>query len=129
MLNYVKIVKQLEQDALPLFCDEGYLELLLVFICRRKNVQVPCTNDRCLEHCIGKYIKSSGVEECIRQTKVSLSVFNHIIPSPIPNPITRGDNVNSSWLRQIASFIKLSTKKYKCYSLPYSRELPKNKCK
>ena len=33
--------------------------------------------------------------------------------------------MNSSWLRQIASFIKLSTKKYKCYSLPYSRELPK----
>ena len=44
---------------------------------------------------------------------------------PLPIPITRGNNVNSPWLRQIASFIKLSTKKYKCYSLPYSRELPK----
>ena len=54
-----------------------------------------------------------------------LSVFNHIIPSPLPNPINRGDNVNSSWLRQIASFIKLCTKKYKWYSLPYSRDLPK----
>ena len=69
MLNFMKITKQFDQDALPIFCDEGvfriivdtYLQILIPMLRGFHAV-------KCVEYCIGKYIQESGVEGSLRQT-------------------------------------------------------------
>ena len=77
MLNFKKLTKQFNQDALPVFCDEGVFRILVDIYLQRKDefhMLIPMLGAfhtaKCVEHCIGKYIQGCGIEESLRQTKV-----------------------------------------------------------
>ena len=74
----VKIANQLDQKILPLYCDEGVFRILIDNYLQRQNqfkVFVPMLGSfhtaKCLEHCIGKYIEDTGIDDCLSQTKVA----------------------------------------------------------
>ena len=77
MLNFVKVSNRLDQETLPLFCDEGVLRIVLDIYLQKKNEfcnVIPMLGDfhtaKYIEHCIGKYIQGSCIEESLRQTQV-----------------------------------------------------------
>ena len=77
MLNFVKVSNRLDPGILPLVCDEGFLGLFLTFTCRKKdefcNIILMLGDFhtvKYVDHCIGKYIKGSSIEESLRQTQV-----------------------------------------------------------
>ena len=75
MRNFNELVGQLNQDA-PLFCEEAVLRIVVdLFLQKQKHIQnlIPIFRgfhtEKCLQHSIGKYIRSSALEESIRQTR------------------------------------------------------------
>ena len=78
MLNMVKIANQLDQKILPVYCYEGVFRILIDNYLQRQNqfkVLIPMLGSfhtaKCLEHCIGKYIEDTGIDDCLSQTKVA----------------------------------------------------------
>ena len=77
MKNFIQLVGQLKQDALPLFCDEGVFRIV-VDICLQNQDQFRNLismlggfhTAKMSAHSIGKYIRGSGLEESLRQTRV-----------------------------------------------------------
>ena len=77
MQYYVKLLNQLKQKSLPKFCDEGVFRLVL-------NIYLKCPKDfmdlvpmscafrtaKCVQRCIGKYIKGKGLEDPLVETDV-----------------------------------------------------------
>ena len=66
MLNFVKLAKQLDQDALPVFCDECVFRILVdIYVQRKDKFDIlifmlrAFHTVKCVEHCIGKYIQES----------------------------------------------------------------------
>ena len=77
MVNFTKLVKQLKQDALPLFCDEGVFRIMIdIYLQKQDQFKsiIPMLGGfhtaKCFEHCIGKYIQGSGLEQSLKQTRV-----------------------------------------------------------
>ena len=74
MLNFVKIVEQLDQDALLIFCDKGLFRILVNFTSKGKmnfRFLFKCLVDfMSVKHCIEKCIQGSEIEGSLRQTKV-----------------------------------------------------------
>ena len=77
MLNFLKVAKQLNQEALPFFCDEGVFRIVLdIYLQREQQFKtlLPMLGSfqtaKCVQHCIGKYIQGSGIEDSLTQTKV-----------------------------------------------------------
>ena len=55
MLNLLKILKQLDQYALPILCDKGVFRILVQIL---GGFHVA----KCVENCIKKCIQGSGIE-------------------------------------------------------------------
>ena len=69
MLNFVKIAKQLDQDALPIFCDKGVFRIPdNIYLQKKDKFQILIQMlggfhaAKCVKHCIGRYIQGSGME-------------------------------------------------------------------
>ena len=62
MLIFVKVSNRLDQEALPLFCDEGVFRIVLDINLQKKYefCNIPMLGDlytaKYVEYCIGKYI-------------------------------------------------------------------------
>ena len=76
-LNMVKIASQLDQNIIPVYCDEGVFRILIDIHLQRQNqfkVLIPMPGSfhtaKCLEHCIRKYIEETGIDDCLSKTKV-----------------------------------------------------------
>ena len=77
MLNFVKRSNRLDQETQPLFCDEGVFRIVLDIYLQKKfefcNI-IPVLEGfhtaEYVEHCIGKYIQGSCIEESLRQTQL-----------------------------------------------------------
>ena len=72
MQNYVKLLNQLKQKSLSVFCDEGVFRLVLNIYLKRpeefKNL-LPMLGGfhtaKCVQRCIGTYIKGTGLEDAL----------------------------------------------------------------
>ena len=69
-LNFVKVARQLDQDALSIFCDKGDFRIYNDIYLQRKNefqilIQIlgGFHAAKCVEYCIEKFIQGSGIEE------------------------------------------------------------------
>ena len=77
MKTFIKKLQQLDQKALPNFCDEGVYRIVV-------NIYLKCPNKfkmlvpglggfhmaKCVQHCIGKYIWGSGLDNTLVRTQV-----------------------------------------------------------
>lgn len=70
------VVKQLEQKHLPLFCDEFVYSTLLDIYLKTPDefqkfihIMRSLLMTKCVQHCIGKYIKRSRIEDALVETK------------------------------------------------------------
>ena len=77
MINFAKVLEQLDQKPMSIFCDEGVYRIMVdIYIkCPEKfKALVPCLGSfhmgKCLEHCIGKHIKGTGLEDALIEYKV-----------------------------------------------------------
>ena len=77
MQNFVKVSNLLDQEALPLFCDEGVFSVVLDTYLQKKDKFCNIISKlgdfhtaKYVEHCIGKYIQGSCIKESLRQTQV-----------------------------------------------------------
>ena len=64
MLNFVKIVKQFDQDAVLIFCDKGVFRILIdIYLQRKDEFQILIQmrggfhETKCIKHCIDKYLE------------------------------------------------------------------------
>ena len=75
--NFQSVLVQLDQESLPVFCDEGVFRITvdIYFQCpdEFKNL-IPMLGgfhmEKAFEHCIGKYMKGSGIEDALVETGV-----------------------------------------------------------
>ena len=87
MLNFLKVVEQLNQDFLPIFCDEGVFRIVLDIYLKcpdkfSKLIQMMGAFHmaKCVQHCIGKYIKGSGLADPLLEAKVfGAKVFEKVL--------------------------------------------------
>ena len=77
MRNFVKVADQLQQKSLPVFCDEGvFLIVVDVYLQRPDEFRslVPFLGGfhmaKCVQHCIGKYVRGSGLEDSLLETSI-----------------------------------------------------------
>ena len=77
IINFTKVLSQLDQKSLPVFRDEGVFHIVLVIYlkCPNKfNGLIPMLGGfhmaKCAQHCIGKYIKGTGLEDCLVETGI-----------------------------------------------------------
>ena len=77
MLNMTPLANQLDQNILPVYCDEGVFRIVIdIYLQRRNQFQNVILmlgsfhTTKCLEQCIGKYIDKTGIDDCLSQTKV-----------------------------------------------------------
>ena len=84
MLNFVKIAKQLDQDALPIFCDKGVFRILVIIYLQRKDqyqILIQMLGGfhavKCVEYCIGKYIQGSRIEGHVNVVDTVLNGINY----------------------------------------------------
>ena len=69
MKNFNIVLKQLEQDAFPVFCDEGVFRIVLNIYLKKQDEfsnLIPMLGGfhmvKCVLHCIGKFMKGSGLD-------------------------------------------------------------------
>ena len=87
MLNFERLLDQLEQKTLPIFCDEGVFRIVL-------NIYLKCPDKfeglvpmlggfhmaKCVQRVIGKYIKGTGLEDALVETGIfGVKVMESII--------------------------------------------------
>ena len=77
MLNFSKLLNQLEQKTLPIFCDEGVFRIVLnIYLKNAEKFRdlVPMLGGfhmaKCVQRAIGKYIKGTGLEDALVETGV-----------------------------------------------------------
>ena len=77
MNNFLKVLPQLDQRSMPVFCDEGVYRLVVeIYLkCPEKfKPLVPCLGGfhmaKCLQYCIGKYIKGTGLDDVLLETNI-----------------------------------------------------------
>ena len=77
MNNFLKVLPQLDQRSMPVFCDEGVYRLVVeIYLkCPEKfKSLVTCLGGfhmaKCLQHCIGKYIKGTGLDDVLFETNI-----------------------------------------------------------
>ena len=77
MNNFFKVLPQLDQRSMPVFCDEGVYRLVVEIHlkCPEKfKPLVPCLGGfhmaKCLQHCTGKYIKGTGLDDVLLETNI-----------------------------------------------------------
>ena len=73
--NFVKILSQLNQTALPIFCDEGVFRIVFdIALSSPKEFDklIPMLGSlhtaKVVEHCIAKYLCGSDVEDALVET-------------------------------------------------------------
>ena len=79
--------KQLDQDALPIFCEKEVLRILVAIYLQRKDelqilIQMLCGFHaaKVAEHCTEKYIQGPGTEGSLRQKEVfSVNVVDTVL--------------------------------------------------
>ena len=69
MKNFNIVLKQLEQDAVPVFCDEGIFRIALNIYLKKQDEfsnLIPMLGGfhmaKCVLHCISKFMKGSGLD-------------------------------------------------------------------
>ena len=77
--------KQLDQNALPIYCEQEVFRILVAICLQSKDelrilIQILCGFHaaKCAEHCTEKYIQGSGIEESLRHKEgfgVNVIVF------------------------------------------------------
>ena len=76
MNNFLKVLPQLDQRSMPVFCDGVYRLVVEIYLkCPEKfKPLVPCLGGfhmaKCLQHCIGKYIKGTGLDDVLLETNI-----------------------------------------------------------
>ena len=77
MQNYVRLLSQLQQKSLLIFCNEGVFRLVLNIYLKRpeefKNLVSMLGGfhtAKCVQRCIGKYIKRTGLEDALVEAGV-----------------------------------------------------------
>ena len=77
MNNFLSVLSQLNQNSLPVVCDEGVFRILAEISLQRPTefkTLVPMLGSfhlsKAAQHCIGKLIKGSGFEDALVETKV-----------------------------------------------------------
>ena len=77
MLNFLKVLDQLQQEALPIFYGEGVFRIVVdIYLQRPEQFRrlIPMLGGfhttKCEEHCIGKYFGGGGIDDILKQTKV-----------------------------------------------------------
>ena len=70
------MLQQLHQKALPIFCDEGVYRIVVDIYLKCLNefrMLVSCLGGfhmtKCVQHCIGKYIRGSGLDDALMETQ------------------------------------------------------------
>ena len=72
----LNLANQLDQNILPVYCDGVFRIVIDIYLQRRNQFQnlIPMLGSfhtaKCFEHCIGKYIDKTGIDDCFSQTKV-----------------------------------------------------------
>ena len=77
MKNFIKVLQQLDQKALLIFCDEGVYCIVVDIYLKCPNefkMLVPCLGAfhmaKCVQHYTGKYIRGSGLDDALVETQV-----------------------------------------------------------
>ena len=77
MKNFIKVLQQLDRKALPIFCGEGVYRIVVDIYLKCPNefkMLVPCLRGfhmaKGVQHCIGKYIRGSGLDDALVETQV-----------------------------------------------------------
>ena len=77
MKKFINVLQQLNQKALPIFCDEGVYRIVVDIYLKCPNefkMLVPCLGGfhmaKCVQHCTGKYIRGSGLDDAFVETQV-----------------------------------------------------------
>ena len=87
MKNFVALAEHLDQNAIPVFCDEGVFRLVLkIFL--KKQIEFKCLIPilggfhmaKCVLHCIGKYLNGYGFKDGLVETNIfGIEVFESVI--------------------------------------------------
>ena len=77
MKNFIKVLQQPDQKALLFFFGEGVYRIVVdIYLkCSNEfNMLVPCLGGflmaKCVQHCIGKYIRGSNLDDPLVETQV-----------------------------------------------------------
>ena len=77
MKNFIKVLQQLDQNALAIFCDEGVYRIFVDIYLKCPNefkMLVPCLGGfhmaKYVQHCIGKCIRGSGLDDAFVEIQV-----------------------------------------------------------
>ena len=77
MKSFIKVLQQLHQKALPIFCDEGVYRIIVDIYLKCVNkfkMLVPCLGGfhmaKCVQHCIGKYIRGNCLDCALVENQV-----------------------------------------------------------
>ena len=75
--NFITLLSQLKQESLPVFCDEGVYRIVAEITLQNQvefQKLVPLLGGfhmaKAAEHCIGKLVKGSGLDDTLVETKV-----------------------------------------------------------
>ena len=76
MLNFLKVLDQPQQEALPVFCEEGVFRIVVdIYLQRPEQFKqlIPMLGGfhtaKCVEHCIRKYIGGGGIDDILKEAK------------------------------------------------------------
>ena len=75
--NFVGLAEHLDQNAIPVFCDEAVFRLVFN-ICVKKQSEFKCLilmlggfhMAKCVVHCIEKYLNGCGLEDGLVETNI-----------------------------------------------------------
>ena len=77
MINFVKVLEQLDQKSMPIFCDEEVCRIVVDIYIKypeKFTPLIPCLGGfhmvKCFEHSIGKYIKGTGLKDSLGESKL-----------------------------------------------------------
>ena len=86
MNNFINMLKQLDQNALSLFCDDGFYQIIVdIYLkCPEKFKQlIPCMGSfhmaKCVQHCIGKYMSRSVIEDAFLKQLLDKKIVQHFL--------------------------------------------------
>ena len=89
MKKFVALAEHLDQNAIPVFCDEGVFRLVLnIFLKKQSEFKclIPMLGGfhmaKCVLHCIGKYLNGCGLEDGL----VEINIFGIKISKSVLSP-------------------------------------------
>ena len=98
MKKFVALAEHLDQNAIPVFCDEGVFRLVLnIFL--KKQSEFKCLNPmlgrfhmaKCVLHCIGKYLNGCELEDELVEINIfGIKVLESVISASHYTSALRG---------------------------------------